>query len=250
MGLSIGDVEKITGISKDRLRYYEEKNLILPERNEENSYRSYDIDEVLKLLGIQLYRAMDMGVKDIQDIQEVQSIEEMRHIFRKHQEQIEAQIAELNKKNEYVNHCIGDCEKIEKYLNNISVQKVKGFKLIDRLDDLMSVGVYEKFQDGSSEQNIIIRNFVRRIELTDEGIGENAVFVLEEDDSEELECIYTVVAENSEYDPMMDTYAKVRKWMSDNNVTPDKYAYIRPLLISRFDNKTGSYLEVFAPIKK
>ena len=27
MGLSIGDVEKITGISKDRLRYYEEKNL-------------------------------------------------------------------------------------------------------------------------------------------------------------------------------------------------------------------------------
>ena len=29
MGLSIGDVEKITGISKDRLRYYEEKNLIV-----------------------------------------------------------------------------------------------------------------------------------------------------------------------------------------------------------------------------
>ena len=32
MGLSIGDVEKITGISKDRLRYYEEKNLITPVR--------------------------------------------------------------------------------------------------------------------------------------------------------------------------------------------------------------------------
>ena len=28
MGLSIGDVEKITGISKDRLRYYEEKRLV------------------------------------------------------------------------------------------------------------------------------------------------------------------------------------------------------------------------------
>ena len=32
MGLSIGDVEKITGISKDRLRYYEEKRLITPGR--------------------------------------------------------------------------------------------------------------------------------------------------------------------------------------------------------------------------
>jgi DNA-binding transcriptional MerR regulator len=33
MGLSIGDVEKITGISKDRLRYYEEKRLITPVRD-------------------------------------------------------------------------------------------------------------------------------------------------------------------------------------------------------------------------
>ena len=65
MEFSIGDVEKLTGISKDRLRYYEEKRLIIPGRNEDNSYRVYDIEEILKLLGIQLYRAMDMSVKDI-----------------------------------------------------------------------------------------------------------------------------------------------------------------------------------------
>lgn len=50
MGLSIGDVEKITGISKDRLRYYEEKNLITPDRDSDNSYRTYGFEEVLKAL--------------------------------------------------------------------------------------------------------------------------------------------------------------------------------------------------------
>ena len=41
MGLSIGDVEKITGISKDRLRYYEEKQLIAPVRDLDNSYMTF-----------------------------------------------------------------------------------------------------------------------------------------------------------------------------------------------------------------
>mgnify|MGYP003345048464 FL=1 len=45
MGLSIGDVGKITGISKDRLRYYEEKRLITPVRDTDNSYREYDNEE-------------------------------------------------------------------------------------------------------------------------------------------------------------------------------------------------------------
>lgn len=36
MGLSIRDVEKITGISKDRLRYYEEKQLITSVRDTNN----------------------------------------------------------------------------------------------------------------------------------------------------------------------------------------------------------------------
>ena len=50
MGLSIGDVEKITGISIDRLRYYEEKNLITHDRDSDNSYRTYGLEEVLKAL--------------------------------------------------------------------------------------------------------------------------------------------------------------------------------------------------------
>lgn len=250
MGLSIGDVEKITGISKDRLRYYEEKNLIIPERNEENRYRTYELDEILKLFGIQLYRAMDMGVKEIQSIQESASLPEMQAIFEKRQEKILTQIAELQEQNEYIAHCINDCDKIRDHLNRISIQRVTGFILKDRLESSLQVDEYDKFRDSEKGQKIIIRNFVRRIELTPEGIGENAVFVLEEDDSKEVECVYTIVAEDSEHDPMMETYVKCMQWISENAVCIDRYCYVRPLMISNIGNTVGSYLEIFAPIKK
>ena len=250
MGLSIGDVERITGISKDRLRYYEEKNLIVPERNEENSYRSYDVSEVIKLLGIQLYRAMDMGVKEIQMAQEAGSPEKMRMVFAKRQDDIEAKIAELQRQNDCVRRCIADCDKVENLLGKISIQKVPGFHLSDRLDGFLRFEEYEKFKDDPNGQKIIMRSFVRRLELTSDGIVENEVFVLEEDESEEIECLYTVVAEEIGSDPMMETFARCTEWMAENNVSIGKYCYIRPLLISSLGNTIKSYLEVIVPLKK
>ena len=249
MGLSIGDVEKITGISKDRLRYYEEKNLIVPERNEENSYRSYDVSEVIKLFGIQLYRAMDMGVKEIQMAQEAGSLEEMRMVFAKRQDDIEAKIAELQRQNDCVRRCIADCDKVKNLLGKISIQKVPGFHLSDRLDDFLHVEEYEKFKDDHDGQKIIMRSFVRRLELTSDGIVGNEVFVLEEDEGEQIECIYTVVAEEIGSDPMMETFARCTEWMAENNVSIGRYCYIRPLLISNLGSTIKSYLEVIAPLK-
>ena len=249
MGLSIGDVERITGISKDRLRYYEEKNLIVPERNEENSYRSYDISEVIKLFGIQLYRAMDMGVKEIQTVQEAGTPEEMRSVFAKRQDDIEAKIAELQRQNDCVIRCISDCDKVKDHLGRISIQKVPAFHLNDRLGDFLRIEEYEKFRDDPNGQKIIMRSFVRRLELTSDGIVGNEVFVLEEDEGEQIECMYTVVAEEIGSDPMMEAFARCTEWMIENNISIGRYCYIRPLLISNLGSTIKSYLEVIAPLK-
>lgn len=46
--MTINDVEKITGLTKKSIRYYEEKGLILPKRLD-NDYRSYNEEDVQKL---------------------------------------------------------------------------------------------------------------------------------------------------------------------------------------------------------
>lgn len=250
MGLSIGDVEKITGISKDRLRYYEEKNLITPGRNTDNSYRTYDLEEVLKLLGIQMYRSMDLGVKEIQKIQESDTIDGIYDVFQNRQKELEQQISELQKQKDSVSRSIEDCEKITKYLGEITLKKVRAFKLIDKIDDIISSDAGEKFRTESDEQMIILRSFVRRLELTSNGIGENTVFVAEETGDDDIECVYTVVKDSLEHDPMMETYVKCMSWITENNIKLDRYCYIKPLLVSHLGKCTESFLEVFVPILK
>ncbi len=250
MGLSIGDVENITGISKDRLRYYEEKNLITPRRDADNSYRTYDLEEVLKLLGIQMYRSMDLGVKDIQKIQESDTIDGIYDVFKNRQKDLEQQIAELQKQKDSVSRSIEDCEKITKYLGSLTLKKVRSFRLIDKIDDIISSEAGEKFRTESNEQMVILRSFVRRLELTPEGIGANEVFVAEETGDDDIECVYTVVRDSLEHDPMMETYVKCMNWVDENNIKLDRYCYIRPLLVSHLGKCTESFLEVFVPILK
>lgn len=250
MGLSIGDIEKITGISKDRLRYYEEKRLITPRRDTDNSYRIYDNEELLKLLGIQMYRSMDLGVKEIQKIQDSDTIEEICDVFKRRQEELQLQIAQLQDQKDSVSRGIEDCEKIADYLGKYTLKKVGTLRLIEKIDDIVSTETGAKFKTESDEQKIIIRSVVRRIELTDEGIGENAVYVAEEDGNEENECVYTVVREGVSYDPLMEEYAKCMQWVRKNNIKIGRYCYIRPLLVSHLGKCTESFLEVFAPVVK
>ena len=44
--LSINQVEKMTGVSKRNIRFYEKEGLLLPKRNEENGYRIYDENDI------------------------------------------------------------------------------------------------------------------------------------------------------------------------------------------------------------
>ena len=250
MGLSIGEVEKITGISKDRLRYYEEKNLITPDRDSDNSYRTYGLEEVLKLLGIQMYRSMDLGVKEIQQIQESDTIDGICDVFQIRQNELNRQIEELQRQKESVSRSIEDCEKITKYLGELTLKKVRAFRLIDKIDDILCSDTGEKFRTESDEQMIILRSFIRRLELTTEGIGENEVFVAEETANEDIECVYTVVRESREHDPMMETYVKCMSWVAENNIKLDRYCYIRPLIVSHLGKCTESFLEVFVPVLK
>ena len=44
--MNISEIEKITGISKQAIRFYEKEGLISPKRNQDNQYREYDENDV------------------------------------------------------------------------------------------------------------------------------------------------------------------------------------------------------------
>lgn len=65
---SIKEVASLLGINANKIRFYEKKGLINPERGGENDYRYFTDEEVIKLHSIVLYRALGLSVKDIEGL--------------------------------------------------------------------------------------------------------------------------------------------------------------------------------------
>ena len=63
--MNIKEVEKVTGISSQNIRFYEKSGLVHPDRNEENGYREYDTNDIRILKLIKMFRMIDMPIEQI-----------------------------------------------------------------------------------------------------------------------------------------------------------------------------------------
>lgn len=75
--LPIGTVMKLTDLSARQIRYYEEQELVIPERNEGNR-RMYSLNDIDKLLEIKDYLDDGLNMADIKRLYERQAKEEAK----------------------------------------------------------------------------------------------------------------------------------------------------------------------------
>ena len=66
--MNIKEAEALTGITKQNIRFYEKKGLLLPQRNQENSYREYSQEDIERLQKIKMFRKLDISIENIQRI--------------------------------------------------------------------------------------------------------------------------------------------------------------------------------------
>ena len=67
--MKINKVEELVGITKKNIRFYEEKGLITPARNEDNRYREYSDEDVETLRKIKLLRQLSVPIDEIAKLQ-------------------------------------------------------------------------------------------------------------------------------------------------------------------------------------
>lgn len=65
---SIGEVADIFKISTNKVRFYEKKGLIIPKRDDENDYRYYTDNDLIKLQTILMYRELNLPIESIKDL--------------------------------------------------------------------------------------------------------------------------------------------------------------------------------------
>lgn len=77
--MKIKDVEKLVGITKANIRYYEEEGLITPDRSE-NNYREYTKENIRQLQRIKTLRLLGISIADIRRLcAEEVTLEEVMH---------------------------------------------------------------------------------------------------------------------------------------------------------------------------
>ena len=113
--LNSKSVEEQTGITKQNIRYYEKKGLLSVKRNEENSYREYDDEDIRTLKIIKLLRKLDMPIEEIRKV-----LAEEISLSKA----INTQKEYLEKEREKLQDAISFCDKVEpNTLSSLDIDK-------------------------------------------------------------------------------------------------------------------------------
>lgn len=65
---TIHEIAELLGISTDAIRLYEKEGLVTPVRDPQNGYRYYDKSQIQRIMGIYLYRQLDVSLSEIRHL--------------------------------------------------------------------------------------------------------------------------------------------------------------------------------------
>lgn len=90
-------VEELTGISRQNIRYYERQGLLEPVRETQNAYRDYSEEDVRRLKLIKMLRMLDMPLKEIEsvlsgEVNLKEAVVQQQENLQKQQKQLQAAI--------------------------------------------------------------------------------------------------------------------------------------------------------------
>ncbi|MBZ9686767.1 MerR family transcriptional regulator [Clostridium estertheticum] len=113
--MKLNEVMKETGLTKKAIYYYEEVNLIKPEKDEGSNYRSYTLDDVNRLITTHALRKLDFSIKDIKLI--LLEEHDITQVINKQLDVIKDKIKLLNKSKGVLENLIE--QGIDSNINNL-----------------------------------------------------------------------------------------------------------------------------------
>ena len=138
--MNIAEVEKLTGMSKQTIRFYEKEGLVSPKRNQENQYREYDENDIKQLKLIYVLRKTGLSVEDIARV--LKDEISMR-------DAINARRAEIVKERKERDKLLDFCDSlkmqskewidVDKYVSIIQQEEKQGNKFAELLEEYKQV---------------------------------------------------------------------------------------------------------------
>ena len=252
------EVEKITGLTRKAILYYEDKGLINPHKGE-NNYRSYSQEDLDRLLQISIYRKLGLSISEIKKIL-LANEKNLGSILRDRQYKLELEESKKNllekliksKDFEEISNELENLEREETiydrlarifpgYFGHIFFMSYKPF-LGDKLGEEQEPAFYELIKildslpelDLREEEKAYIEKMTRDFDLEDlEALNQEkiqAVYNYEDwmEDNRDKVKAYENFKESEDYksSEVKEIYDKIRAYMVENNY----YDLVIPLI--------------------
>lgn len=94
MKITIGQLEKLTGMNRTALRYYDAEGLLDPERLE-NGYRLYSEEDVMSLVQIKQLNALGVELSELPDVKSRNTCADIYRCLVDKEQQIEQEIEDM-----------------------------------------------------------------------------------------------------------------------------------------------------------
>ncbi|MBD8033979.1 MerR family transcriptional regulator [Solibacillus merdavium] len=262
---TIGQVAKFLDVSRDTLKFYEEKELVKPKQNIENGYRKYNHFDIYDIATVNFYRELDIEIKKIQELRKSKSIEGIESLLEEKEQDVLDEIEYkklLLKKIQIVKK---DCEKIKQFLGEYTVKEMNPLEIKGEIEHFTAYDEYGtlKKNTDSLKKAVTLTSLRRIIRFNEKGILEEKFIIVRkvEDFDQEIEgeilshpkCIYTVI-ENGRWSTGGENIdhsveASLRKVALEKGYELLGLVYINLLLTIYEDGLERVFLEIYAPIK-
>lgn len=127
--LKIGEIAKLFNISLHQVRYYEEKGVLVPNKDESNGYRLYGGKEIYKLAHVLMLRKFDISVAQIKQCFKDYTDDDYISLMERKRNEINEQIKELKRFKDYTERFIQRAKEIKNDVKEYKIKHIEERKL-------------------------------------------------------------------------------------------------------------------------
>ena len=276
---SIGRVSEICNIPIKTLRYYDKINVMVPSiRQENNNYRYYSHDQMVRLFIIKRLRYLGFSLEEVRNILKEDDIQKIELIVTKKQNSIKDEIIELNKKYEEAATPKNKLESAQRILENSNNYNVESSFKLEKQREVYVFGKTTMMQSYKNEKvslekwiDIIESAKERNLNIQGDILVSYHTEMFGQFIHRDCEVEFSIVVENDikdaevkkfgnflaanaihvgDYSDIVHTYISLKRWIEDNELMVDGPVTER-FMLSPVDlpNTEQHIVKIIVPVK-
>jgi DNA-binding transcriptional MerR regulator len=256
--LKISQVAGMLNITSDSLKFYEDKKLLFPKRNEENGYREYSLMDILDILTINFYRNLNFEIKKIQEIRKNKSIDDLYELLKQQEQKTEEEIKLKQKVLDNIRNTVSDYKRVKENLGGFTIRE---FKPVVVENDASNIIQFDKPRTSADADSFISwNNLIRFSRFNETQIYDTKILIVrdavedaETSEDEEIihlpKCIYTVIEASGKDNLDAEIAEKIKEAAANMNVVLLGTCIVRNLIVTYEDRIDRIYSEIYVTVK-